>query len=422
MTDHHLKLNICGNWPPFTDWLVMIKVTYLPLFVMLVFRGMPGMWKGRHRLLLCWLVVMQALFPGRKTLAELARWTPSQVTAWRLRRLLNAAYWDVHVLIEWWVQEALNTLPPPQDGIVSLVGDGSEKPKRGKKNPLAQKGRKGENQPWFFGVRFALLMVNWDVYRLPVAFRPIRPKTHPQYRKENDLFCDMVKGFVPPLWAHTVIVEGDAGYGSQDNMKMVMKRNQTDAERRWGFVFAIARTWKTVEDKAIKDLVRHVPRKYYKRTWIPGLPGARGRKTFWVYSKRLCLRHVGDVTVVLSKKGRNVGPNKTKLLVTNLPELTPRQVVCCYQRRWPVEQIHRELKSDLGLGEHQVSGEEDRIEKSFGIAVMAYLFLVRACHTEIIPGQSWSVPQLQHAFRLQVITNQVTHNVKSKLAKVRKAA
>ena len=381
MTDHHLKLNICGNWPPFTDWLVMIKVTYLPLFVMLVFRGMPGMWKGRHRLLLCWLVVMQALFPGRKTLAELARWTPSQVTAWRLRRLLNAAYWDVHVLIEWWVQEALNTLPPPQDGIVYLVGDGSEKPKRGKKNPLAQKGRKGENQPWFFGVRFALLMVNWDVYRLPVAFRPIRPKTHPQYRKENDLFCDMVKGFVPPLWAHTVIV------GIRPDVA-----------------------------------VRHVPRKYYKRTWIPGLPGARGRKTFWVYSKRLCLRHVGDVTVVLSKKGRNVGPNKTKLLVTNLPELTPRQVVCCYQRRWPVEQIHRELKSDLGLGEHQVSGEEDRIEKSFGIAVMAYLFLVRACHTEIIPGQSWSVPQLQHAFRLQVITNQVTHNVKSKLAKVRKAA
>jgi hypothetical protein len=29
---------------------------------------------------------------------------------------------------------------------------------------------------------------------------------------------------------------------------------------------------------------------------------------FWTYSTRLCLRHVGDVTVVLSKKGRNVSP------------------------------------------------------------------------------------------------------------------
>lgn len=145
---------------PFLDWLVMIKVTYLPLFVTLLFRGMPGMWKDRHRLILCWLVVMQALFPGRKTLAELARWTPSQVTAWRFRRLLNAAYWDVHVLVEWWVQEALNTLPPPPDGVLYMVGDGSEKPKCGKKNPLAQKGRKGTNKPWFLG--YALLF-SWSI-------------------------------------------------------------------------------------------------------------------------------------------------------------------------------------------------------------------------------------------------------------------
>jgi len=34
----------------------MIAVTYLPLFVTLVFRGMPGLWKSRHRFILCWLV------------------------------------------------------------------------------------------------------------------------------------------------------------------------------------------------------------------------------------------------------------------------------------------------------------------------------------------------------------------------------
>ena len=281
---------------------------------------------------------------------------------------------------------------------------------------------KGQTRPGFSGVRFARLIANWDVYRLPVAFRLMRPKTHPQYRQEHALFCDMVKGFRPPGWAHTVIVAGDAGYGSQDTMKMVMKRDQTDAERRWGFVFAIARTWKTVAGKAIKDLVTHIPKKYSKRTWVPGLPSSHRRKTFWTYSKRLCLRHVGDVTGVLSKKGRNMGPNKTKILVTNLPALTPRQVGCCSQRRWPVEPINRELKSNLGLGEHQVSGEEDRIEKSFGIAVMAYLFLLRACHEEIVPGHSWSVSQLQHAFRLRVLTKPVAQNVKSKLVKVRKAA
>ena len=238
-------------------------------------------------------------------MAELARWTPPQITAWRLRRLLDALSWDVHVLVEWWFRKALNTLPPPPDGILYVGGDGSEKSKCGKKHPLAQKGRKGTNQPWFFGVRFALLSVTWETYRLPVSFRLIRPKTHPDYRKENALFRDMVDAFIPPAWAHTVIVEGDAGYGSQDNMKMVMKRDQTETKRRWGFVFAIARTWKTGEGKAIKDLVTHLPRKYYKRTWVSGGTGSTRRKTYRIYSKRLCLRHIGDVTVVLSKKGRN---------------------------------------------------------------------------------------------------------------------
>src|SRR2546428_13776414 len=63
-----------------TGRFAMITVTYLPLLVTLLFRGMPGIWKSRHRLILCWLVCMQALYPGRKTLEELARWTPAQVT------------------------------------------------------------------------------------------------------------------------------------------------------------------------------------------------------------------------------------------------------------------------------------------------------------------------------------------------------
>jgi Transposase DDE domain len=400
----------------------MVTVTDLPLFVTILFRGMPGVWKHRHRLVLCWLIVMQALFPGRKTLEELARWTPGSITVWRFRRVLKAAYWDVHLLVTWWVEEALQTLPPPKDGTLYLVGDGSVKPKRGTKNPLAQKGRKSERQPWFFGIRFALLIATWDIYRLPVAFRLIRVKTHPEYRTENALFRDMVRDFVPPVWAKRIIVEGDAAYGSQENMKMVMQRDADDPARRWGFVFAIARTWKTAESKAIKNLVTHLPRTYYQRMRMPRLPASTGCKTFWGYSTCLCLRHIGDVTVVLSKKGRNVGPKHTKILVTNLDEWTPRQVGCAYQRRWPVEQIDRELKTDLGLGEHQVSGTEGRIEHSFGITVMAYVLLLRVCHQDILPGKPWSVSQLQHALRLRMITNQVEHDVKTRLTNARKVA
>jgi hypothetical protein len=45
-----------------------IVFTSLPGFVTIVLRGMPNVWRGRHRLLLCWLIFMQAVSPGRKTL------------------------------------------------------------------------------------------------------------------------------------------------------------------------------------------------------------------------------------------------------------------------------------------------------------------------------------------------------------------
>ena len=81
-----------------------------------------------------------------------------------------------------------------------------------------------------------------------------------------------------------------------------------------------------------------------------------------------------------------------------------------------------ELKSGLGLGKHQVNEHKDRSEKSIGIAVLAYLFVIRVCHHDIVPGQPWSIFQLQHALRLRVMTNQVEHKVKVKMAKARKAA
>jgi hypothetical protein len=203
---------------------------------------------------------------------------------------------------------------------------------------------------------------------------------------------------------------------------MVQDRDKADTARRWGFVLAIARPWKTVEEKTLKNLVTHVPHQYDQCTRGPRAQGRKGRSTFWTYHTRLCLRHSGDVTLVLSKKGRNVGPPPTKLLVTNLAELTPSHVVCISQKRWAIALMHWELKSGLGLGEHQVSGDTNRSEKSVGIAVLASLLVIRMCHHEIVPGKPWSIFQLQHALRLRVMTNQVEHKVKVKMAKAGKAA
>src|SRR4030095_14134290 len=92
-TTCELPLAAFFSLPPLERALpLLIACTSLPGFVTMVFRGMPTVWRGRPRLILRWLLFMQAVSPGRTTLAEMPRWTPAPITAWRFGRVRKAAY------------------------------------------------------------------------------------------------------------------------------------------------------------------------------------------------------------------------------------------------------------------------------------------------------------------------------------------
>jgi len=399
-----------------------IGITRLPDSIRFLFKGMPGVFRHRHQLVFCWLVVMQMTLAGPKTLKALARTAPPHIAEWHFRRLLRAGYWSLRVLLWWFAEEAIKALPPPEDKVAYVVADGSKKDKRGKKNPVAQKGRTSKSEAFFFGIKFVVLMLQWDCYRVPVDFDIVLPKRHPAYKKENELFQEMLTRFRPPEWAGCIIVIADAGFASAKNMQLVQQLDKQDRLRVWGFVFSIARTWKMEDGKSLSNLVKHIPHANFERTWIPRLACNKGRRSFWVFRKRTRLRHIGDVTIVLSKTGRNVSPQNTKVLVTNLVELTARQVLSIYQKRWPVEILFRELKSGMGLGQHQVSKDVDRVEKSFGIAIIAYLVLIRARKADISPGRPWSIFQLKNNFTTDLVCKQLELNVERKLNRLKKAA
>jgi hypothetical protein len=68
-------------------------------------------------------------------------------------------------------------------------------------------------------------------------------------------------------------------------------------------VKGLARTWCCENGQALKDLVTHLPKKHYRRCWVP-LEEPGRRRTYWTYTKRACLRHIGDVTIIIQNEGR----------------------------------------------------------------------------------------------------------------------
>ena len=171
--------------------------------------------------------------------------------------------------------------------------------------------------------------------------------------------------------------------------------------------------------KVSEALVTHLPRWHYQRIRWPTVTGQR-RRTFLVFAKRVQLRHLGDVTLVLSKCRHNDGPKQTKLLVTNLPEtVSARQIVAIFLRRWWAELLFRELKGVVGMGQHQVTKDVGRVERSIAISIMAYLLLLRLNAHEVPADQPWSAFALQRALAWESHRGTVPpfgHTTRSKVA------
>lgn len=389
----------------------MLQLTRLPSQVSYFLRGTSHFFRYRHHLVFCWSLVLILICQDKATLCGLARLGPRHICEWHLRRFLSASYWSIRLVLWWFVEALLAVLPPPQDGVIHLIVDGTYKDKTGKKNPLAKKGRIRLLDPYLFGIQIILLMVHWNNFRIPIDFEIVKKKDTDGYKKPNALFRWMLVRFKKPTWATRVIVLADAEFASKENLSLVKQRG-------YFFLMSMARTWKFEDDRSLKHLVQHLPFKQYQKTWFKGPDGRR--RVYWIFTKSARLRHIGDVTIALSKKRRNDGPKKTKILVTNLPNASGRQMVIRYTDRWNVELLIKELKGATGLGQAQVTKDPKRVERSLALSVMAYLMLIYFRWQDIPQKGSWSAFQLKRNFAFQVTKNQLQHSFDLKLRKLLK--
>ena len=134
------------------------------------------------RSIVSWLIYLQIVVSGRKTKTEIARNGPTFFTESKISIFLEATYWSIHTLVTWLSDAVIANYPPPKDGVIRLTVDGSHKTKCEKKSSIVQKSKTSHNKPYFWGIRFVVLILAWDVYRIPVAFKIVLPKTHPNYR------------------------------------------------------------------------------------------------------------------------------------------------------------------------------------------------------------------------------------------------
>jgi hypothetical protein len=80
-----------------------------------------------------------------------------------------------------------------------------------------------------------VLLAQWKVYRIPLAFRLVRRKGTKGYQSERALVRQMLQEMVLPRWCSKVIVVADAAYASRQNLQAIQALH-------WWFVLAFPRT------------------------------------------------------------------------------------------------------------------------------------------------------------------------------------
>jgi len=113
------------------------------------------------------------------------------------------------------------------------------KAKRGRKHPLGHTTRHSAHDPYTFGFEMVLLIASWDQVPVPVALAPIDPQIKGH---QNILFRQMLKDFAPPSWVRQIIVVADAGFATNETLRLITKQQYT-------YVFAMPRTRKFTNGK-----------------------------------------------------------------------------------------------------------------------------------------------------------------------------
>lgn len=132
-------------------------------------------------------------------------------------------------------------------------------------------------------------------------------------------------------------------------------------------------------------------------------PKAKPR-TYHVHEESRRVRSVGAVRVVFSTTKPNTKTaslDDTKILLTNAPDLSVREIVDIYTLRWQVELFFKELKSTLGFHQYRFK-RFAAVEGWASLAITTFLYLEWYRARQLTSSRlsaadkAWWVPQRTH--------------------------
>ena len=363
------------------EGLVMI-IDYCPRFVQRFFGSRTACLSKPQRAHLWRLVLAMAVCRGRTKLSHLAAMLLGGRHRTRLGGFLREADWDAPRLLREQVWATLRWMRPRVGEPIDLLIDDTRVAKRGRQMAALQKIWDHARQRFAWGHIWVVAAVRFRGVVLPWRIELWKPRRAAgrDYRKTTEIAAAMIGAFDLP-WDLQVRVLFDAFYLSGPVTKACREKGFL-----WFSVAARNRSFRADRGRRAKlgalapGWLRHGAR-------AVRLPRARGHAKMRIASADGHLSRIGRVRLVAGKRPRD--PWRNLVIFATNAKMDARQIVTIYERRWDIERMFKELRSDLGWGDYQMlderaivrhvhlCGDPNRQTSRLGSPALAHLLLTR---------------------------------------------
>jgi len=315
------------------------------------------------------MVLAIAISTGGSKLVKLAATILGGRHRTRLGGFLRDADWDAPGVLREQALATLRWMRPRRGETVELLLDDTRVAKRGRRMAALQKIWDHAHRRFVRGHIWVVAAIRFRGVVLPWRLELWKPRQFAgrQYRKTTDIAAQIITTFDLP-WRLQVRVLFDAFY-----LCPSVTRSCENKRFSWFSVAARNRTFTRDRNRRAK-LGRLAPGWLRHEARTVRMPRARGYARMRIASADGYLARIGMVRLVASKRPQD--PWRNLVVFATNARLDARVIVSVYERRWDIEVMFKELRSDLGLGDYQML-DEQAIVRHLHLCALAHLLLTR---------------------------------------------
>lgn len=330
----------------------MFKIVRFPEKLNSFFAGLEAEFHWDHFEYFRLLVLLMAFSWGKRNITNLYRHLDGENHSHRTRfnNFLLVGRNDMGELLADKAYSMLLELGLKSGDVVYMIIDDSKKEKQGEKmdgvswihDPTT--GRKIKGHQYVTAIlHFKGFEISFGIKLY--ASKAFANKLGVDFRKSTELAAELINGFEPPVHGVKTVVLFDSYYLCKTvitacNQKKFFFASTLKSNRN-----LFRRGHKTKANKLGKKLFKTRRKRHFKITRESGAVSYDYVDAGW-----LDVSKAGRLHVVFSRKE---GEGKILGIVTNDPNMSAKEIIAAYDKRWNIEVFFKDSKQYLGLGQYQ---------------------------------------------------------------------